>query len=42
MPPALNLVAPVDALRKELPTRPDDAVRAGWRPTSGSLGSSSR
>jgi hyperosmotically inducible periplasmic protein len=28
MPPALNLVAPVDALRKELPTRPADAVRA--------------
>jgi len=27
MPPALNLAAPVDALRKELPTRPDDAVR---------------
>lgn len=28
MPPALNVIAPVDALRKELPTRPDDAVRA--------------
>lgn len=28
MPPTLNLVAPVDALRKELPTRPEDAVRA--------------
>src|SRR5262245_28077658 len=28
MPPAVNVVAPVDALRKELPTRPDDAVRA--------------
>jgi hypothetical protein len=28
MPPALNLLAPVDALRKELPTRPEDAVRA--------------
>lgn len=28
MPPAVNVIAPVDALRKELPTRPDDAVRA--------------
>jgi osmotically-inducible protein OsmY len=28
MPPAVNVVAPMDALRKELPTRPDDAVRA--------------
>jgi hyperosmotically inducible periplasmic protein len=28
MPPAVSFVAPVDALRKELPTRPDDAVRA--------------
>ena len=28
MPPAPNVVAPVDALRKELPTRPVDAVRA--------------
>jgi hyperosmotically inducible periplasmic protein len=28
LPPAVNMVAPVDALRKELPTRPDDAVRA--------------
>jgi hyperosmotically inducible periplasmic protein len=28
MPPAVNFAAPVDALRKELPTRPDDAVRA--------------
>jgi osmotically-inducible protein OsmY len=28
MPPAVNMIAPVDALRKELPTRPDDAVRA--------------
>jgi osmotically-inducible protein OsmY len=28
MPPAINVAAPVDALRKELPTRPDDAVRA--------------
>ncbi len=28
MPPQLNLAAPVDALRRELPTRPEDAVRA--------------
>jgi hyperosmotically inducible protein len=28
MPSAANVVAPVDALRRELPTRPDDAVRA--------------
>jgi osmotically-inducible protein OsmY len=28
MPPAVNVAAPVDALRKELPTRADDAVRA--------------
>jgi hypothetical protein len=28
MPPAVNVAAPVDALRKELPTRPDDVVRA--------------
>lgn len=28
LPPALNVAAPMDALRKELPTRPDDAVRA--------------
>jgi osmotically-inducible protein OsmY len=28
MPPAANMTAPVDALRKELPTKPDDAVRA--------------
>jgi len=28
MPPAVNFAAPVDALRKELPTRTDDAVRA--------------
>ena len=28
MPPAVNLAAPVDALRRELPTRPEDAVRA--------------
>lgn len=28
LPPAINVVAPVDALRKEFPTRPDDAVRA--------------
>lgn len=28
MPPAINFASPVDALRKELPTRPDDAVRA--------------
>jgi len=28
MPPAVNFAAPVDALRKELPTRPEDGVRA--------------
>ena len=28
MPPAVSFAAPVDALRKELPTRPDEAVRA--------------
>ncbi len=28
MPPAVNFASPVDALRKELPTRPEDAVRA--------------
>ena len=28
MPPAVSLAAPVDALRKELPTRLEDAVRA--------------
>jgi hyperosmotically inducible protein len=28
MPPAVNVAAPVDALRKELPTKADDAVRA--------------
>jgi hyperosmotically inducible protein len=28
LPPALNFAAPVDALRRELPTRPEDAVRA--------------
>lgn len=28
MPPAVSLAAPVDALRKELPTRPDEVVRA--------------
>jgi hyperosmotically inducible protein len=28
LPPAANVAAPVDALRKELPTRPDEAVRA--------------
>jgi hyperosmotically inducible periplasmic protein len=28
LPPGLNLAAPVDALRRELPTRPEDAVRA--------------
>lgn len=28
MPPAVNLATPVDALRRELPTRPDDAVKA--------------
>ena len=28
MPPAVNFAAPVDALRKELPTRSEDTVRA--------------
>lgn len=28
MPPALNLATPLDALRRELPTQPADAVRA--------------
>ena len=28
MPPAVNLATPVDALRKELPTRVDDSVKA--------------
>ena len=28
LPPGLNVAAPVDALRRELPTRPEDAVRA--------------
>src|SRR5262245_50664916 len=28
MPPAVSVAAPMDALRKELPTRPDDAVRS--------------
>jgi hypothetical protein len=28
MPPAIDLAVPVDALRKELPTRPEDAVRS--------------
>jgi osmotically-inducible protein OsmY len=28
MPPAVNFASPVDALRKELPTRPEDAVKA--------------
>jgi osmotically-inducible protein OsmY len=27
MPPELTLAAPVDALRRELPSRPDEAVR---------------
>ena len=27
LPPAVNVAAPVDALRKELPTRPDEVVR---------------
>jgi osmotically-inducible protein OsmY len=27
LPPGLNIAAPVDALRRELPTRPEDAVR---------------
>ena len=28
LPPGLNIAAPMDALRRELPTRPEDAVRA--------------
>lgn len=28
MPPSVNVSAPVDALRKEMPTRTDEAVRA--------------
>jgi hyperosmotically inducible periplasmic protein len=28
MPPAVNVAAPVDALRRELPMRPEEAVRA--------------
>jgi hyperosmotically inducible protein len=28
LPPAVNLASPIDALRKELPTRPEDAVKA--------------
>lgn len=28
LPPAVNVSAPVEALRKELPTHPDEAVRA--------------
>jgi osmotically-inducible protein OsmY len=28
LPPALNLASPIDALRRELPTRPEDAVRS--------------
>lgn len=28
MPPAASVAAPMDALRKEMPTRADDAVRA--------------
>jgi hyperosmotically inducible protein len=28
MPPAVNVAAPVDALRRELPVRPEEAVRA--------------
>jgi hyperosmotically inducible periplasmic protein len=28
MPPAVNVAAPVDALRRELPTRPEEVVRA--------------
>ena len=28
MPPAVNLAIPLDSLRKELPTRPEDAVKA--------------
>jgi hyperosmotically inducible periplasmic protein len=28
MPPAVNVAAPIDALRKELPMRPEEALRA--------------
>ena len=28
LPPAANLSGPIEALRKELPTRPEDAVKA--------------
>jgi hyperosmotically inducible periplasmic protein len=28
LPPAVNLSAPLEALRKELPTRPEDAVKS--------------
>ncbi|VTU00250.1 : BON [Gemmataceae bacterium] len=28
LPPALNVAGPLDTLRRELPTRPEDAVRA--------------
>lgn len=28
LPPAVNFAAPVDALRRELPSRPEEAVRA--------------
>jgi osmotically-inducible protein OsmY len=28
LPPAINLAGPVDALRKELPTRPEEAVKS--------------
>ena len=28
LPPTLNVIAPLDTLRRELPTRPEDAVRS--------------
>jgi len=28
LPPALNVIAPLDTLRRELPSRPEDSVRA--------------
>lgn len=39
LPPTLNVIAPLDSLRRELPTRPEDAVRsrlAGDRRLAGS------
>ncbi|MFO0825348.1 MAG: BON domain-containing protein [Gemmataceae bacterium] len=39
LPPTLNVIAPLDSLRRELPTRPEDSVRsrlAGDRRLAGS------